>query len=142
MQWLRDKQQPDGGLDGKTETTAQVIIALSSLGMDAADFEREGGASLLDHLLSAKLPGGGFAQMAGGTNDRSATVNGYLALTSYKLLAEQAGLLFSGLHHTGPERAVIQIEGPGGTLAGGRITGGDAVKTAAAFYSRRVLLIS
>lgn len=139
VQWLRDKQQPDGGLDGKTETTAQVIIALSSLGMDAADFEREGGASLLDHLLSAKLPGGGFAQMAGGTNDRSATVNGYLALTSYKLLAEQAGLLFSGLHHTGPERAVIQIEGPGGTLAGGRITGGDAVKTAAAFLQSKGL---
>lgn len=139
VQWLRDEQQPDGGLDGRTETTAQVIIALSSLGMDASDFAQAGGASLLDHLLSAELPGGGFAQMAGGTSDRSATVNGYLALTSYKLLAEQAGLLYSGLHHAGTQRAVIQVEGPGGTLAGGRITGGDAVKAAAAFLQSKGL---
>ncbi|AIQ60108.1 S-layer homology domain-containing protein [Paenibacillus borealis] len=139
VQWLRDKQQPDGGFEGKTETTAQVIIALSSLGMDAADFAQEGGASLLDHLLAAKLPGGSFAQMPGGGSDRPATVNAYLALTSYKLLSEQAGLLYSGLHHSGPERAVIQVEGPGGTLAGGRITGGDAVKTAAAFLQSKGL---
>lgn len=139
VQWLRDKQHPDGGLDGKTETTAQVIIALSSLGMDAADFAQEGGASLLDHLLSAKLLGGGFAQMADGTSDRSTTVNGYLALTSYKLLSRQAGLLYGGLHHAGPERASIQVEGPGGTLASGRIPGGDAVKAAAAFLQSKGL---
>lgn len=133
LQWLKSKQQLDGGFDGKTATTAQVIVALSSQGVDAADFTKEGGASLLDHLLARKLPGGGFTQTAGGGNDSPATVQAYLALTSYKLLSKQAGKLYSGLHHAGLDRATIQVEGPGGTVAGGHIVGGDAVKAAAAF---------
>lgn len=119
LQWLKSKQQLDGGFDGKTATTAQVIVALSSQGVDAADFTKEGGASLLDHLLARKLPGGGFTQTAGGGNDSPATVQAYLALTSYKLLSKQAGKLYSGLHHAGLDRATIQVEGPGGTVAGG-----------------------
>lgn len=89
LQWLKSKQQLDGGFDGKTTTTAQVIVALSSQGVDAADFTKEGGASLLDHLLAQKLPGGGFAQTADGGNDSPATVQAYLALTSYKLLSSR-----------------------------------------------------
>lgn len=139
LQWLKDKQQQDGGFDGKTATTAQVIIGVSSLGMDAADFAKEGGASLLDHLLASKIGGEGFSQTVGGSSDRSATVNSYLALTSYKLLSRQAGLLYSGLHHSGLQRATIQVEGPGGTLARGRIMGGDAVKAAAAFLQSKGL---
>ncbi|WNS43950.1 S-layer homology domain-containing protein [Paenibacillus sp. MMS20-IR301] len=139
VQWLRDKQQPNGGFDGKTGTTAQVITGLSSLGLDAAEFAQAGGTSLLDHLLAAKLADGSFSQAAGGGSDRTATVNAYLALTSYKLLSKQEGLLYSGLHHAGPVLAAIQIEGPGGTLAGGRIAGGDAVKAAAAFLQSRGL---
>ncbi|OMD70925.1 MULTISPECIES: S-layer homology domain-containing protein [Paenibacillus] len=139
LQWLKSKQQLDGGFDGKTATTAQVIVALSSQGGDAADFTKEGGASLLDHLLARKLPGGGFTQTAGGGNDSPATVQAYLALTSYKLLSKQAGMLYSGLHHAGLDRATIQVEGPGGTVAGGHIVGGDAVKAAAAFLQAKGL---
>lgn len=139
VQWLKDKQQQDGGFDGKTETTAQVIVALSSLGMDAAEFGQAGGTSLLDHLLAARLRDGSFSQMPGRGSDRSATTNAYLALTSYKLLTGQEGLLYSGLHHSGPAHATIRVEGPGGTLAGGRITGGDALKAAAAFLQSKGL---
>ncbi|WP_162551063.1 S-layer homology domain-containing protein [Paenibacillus tepidiphilus] len=139
LQWLKDKQQQDGGYDGKTSTTAQVIIGLSSMGVDAAEISKEGGASLLEHLMAAKQPGGGFAQMPGGDRDTSATVNAYLALTSYKLLSRQASPLYSGLHHAGAEQATIQVEGPGGTFAGGRIPGGDAVRAAAAFLQSKGL---
>lgn len=139
LQWLEDKQQQDGGFDGKTTTTAQVIIALSSLGIDAADFATEGGGSLLDYLMKRNLPSGGFAQTEGGGIDNAATVQAYLALTSYKLLSKQAGLLYSSLHHASYDRATIQVEGPGGTLAGGRVTGGDAVKVAAAFLQSKGL---
>ncbi|UQZ32819.1 hypothetical protein C2I18_04145 [Paenibacillus sp. PK3_47] len=139
LQWLKDKQQPNGGFDGKTTITAEVIVGLSSLGLDAAAFAREGGASLLDHLLAAQLPGGGFSQQPGGSSDISATADAYLALTSYKLLSKHAGLLYDGLHHAGIQRATIQVEGPGGTLAGGRIPGGDAVKAAAAFLQSKGL---
>lgn len=139
LQWLKGKQQQDGGFDGKTATTAQVIISLSSLGVDAASFTQEGGASLLEHLMKRNLPSGGFAQTAGGGMDSPATVQAYLALTSYKLLSKQAGWLYSGLHHAGSVRATIQVEGPGGTLAGGHVTGGDAVKAAAGFLQAKGL---
>ncbi|MEK5256104.1 S-layer homology domain-containing protein [Paenibacillus sp. FSL F4-0125] len=140
LQWLKDKQQLDGGFDGKTVTTAQVIVALSSQGVDAADFAKEKGVSLLDHLMKRNLSGGGFAQIEGGGKEGPATAQAYLALTSYKLLSKQAGLLYSGLHHTGLDRATIQVEGPGGgTLAEGRIAGGDAVKVAAAFLQAKGL---
>lgn len=139
VQWFRNNQQPDGGFDGKTTTSAEVIVGLSSLGIDAADFAQEGGASLLDHLLASKLSGGGFSQIPGSGSDTSATVTAYLAMTSYKLLSKQAGLLYNGLHHAGVQRATIRVEGPGGTLAGGRITGGDAVKAAAAFLQSKGL---
>lgn len=139
VQWLKSKQQEDGGFDGKTSTTAQVMIALSSLGINAVDFAKDGGSSLLDHLMKRNLPSGGFAQTEGSGMDNAATAQAYLALTSYKLLSKQAGLLYSGLHHSGQGRATIQVEGPGGTLAGGRITGGDAVKAAAAFLQSKGL---
>ena len=139
LQWLKDKQQQDGGFDGKTTTTAQVIVALSSQGMDAAAFAKEDGASLLEQLMVRNLPGGGFAQVEGGGKDSSATVQAYLALTSYKLLSKQAGLLYSGLHHSELSRATIQVEGPGGTLAGGHVAGGDAVKAAATFLQTKGL---
>lgn len=139
VQWLKSKQQEDGGFDGKTSTTAQVMIAVSSLGMNAADFAKDGGSSLLDHLMKRNLHSGGFAQIEGSGLDNAATAQAYLALTSYKLLSKQAGLLYSGLHHSGQGRATIQVEGPGGTLAGGRITGGDAVKAAAEFLQSKGL---
>lgn len=139
MQWLKDNQQQNGGFDGKTTTTAKVIVALSSLGIDAANFAKEGGKSLLDQMMGQKLPNGGFAQTLGGSVDHSATTQDYLALTSYKLLSKKAGLLYTGLHHNGIERATIQVEGPGGTLVGGVITGGDAVKLAAAFLQTKGL---
>ncbi|MBT2291716.1 S-layer homology domain-containing protein [Paenibacillus albidus] len=137
--WLRSKQQQDGGFDGKTATTAQVMVALSSLGIDVADFATEGGSSLLDHLLSRKLPEGGFAQTAGGGGDIQASSQAYLALTSYKLLSKQAGLLYSGLHHAGQGQVAIHIEGPGSTLATGHVSGGDAVKAATAFLQEKGL---
>lgn len=139
LQWLKDKQQQNGGFDSKTATTAQVIAALSSQGVDAADFAKEGGASLLDHLMARNLPGGGFALTEGGGMDSSATAQAYLGLTSYKLFSKQGGFLYSGLHHAGLDRATIQVEGPGGTLAGGHVAGGDAVKVAAAFLQSKGL---
>lgn len=139
LQWLKDKQQLNGGFDGKTATTAQVMIALSSLGINAADFAQAGGASLLDDLLKRKLSGGGFAQTEGGGKDAAATAQAYLALTSYKLLSKQAGWLYSGLHHARVGRAAIQVEGPGGTLAEGHVMGGDAVKAAAVFLQGKGL---
>ncbi|CQR55739.1 S-layer homology domain-containing protein [Paenibacillus riograndensis] len=137
--WLKGKQQPDGGFDGKTTTTAQVVVALSSLGIDAADFAAEGGTSVLDHLLSRKLPDGGFAQTAGGGADIQAAAQAYLALTSYKLLSKQAGLLYSGLHQADKGQAAIYIEGPGSTLAAGYVPSGDALKAATAFLQNKGL---
>lgn len=138
LQWLRGKQQPDGGFDGKTETTARVVIALSSLGIDAAAFKQESGASALSHLMSRQLAGGGFAQSSGGTSlDMKATEQAYLALTAYKLMQQNKGFLFSGLNNATPGRAMIQIEGPEGTIAQGHIKGGNALEAAVSFLKEK-----
>lgn len=137
LQWLREQQQQDGGFGGSTADTARVVIALSALEIDAASFKQPDGVSPLDYLLSRSLPGGGFAQTAGGTVDTGATVQAYLALTAYKLLSQKAAPLYSDLGHSTLGTGTIQIEGPAGTLALGRMAGGPAMKAATRFMSEQ-----
>ncbi|ASA23228.1 S-layer homology domain-containing protein [Paenibacillus donghaensis] len=136
LQWLREQQQ-DGRFGGSTADTARVVIALSALEIDAASFKQPDGLSPLEYLLSRSLPAGGFAQTAGGAADTEATVQAYLALTAYKLLSQKAAPLYSDLGHSTLGTGTIQIEGPEGTLALGRMAGGPAMKAATRFMNEQ-----
>ena len=90
---LSEMQRPDGhfeahGNSGKyvnAESTAQVLVALSALGIDADTDPRfvKGGVSALDALLSFFVEDGGFEHIRGEGRDGMATEQGAYALVAY-----------------------------------------------------------
>jgi hypothetical protein len=136
LEWLHTQQSVDGGFDFSTAATAQVIISLSSQRMDAAAFALQGGAQPLDFLLSRRLDEGGFSERSDGVWDMTATLHAYLALTAYKLYVNGKERLIDDLNLAAGS-AIIQIEGPKGTIAQGRVpSGGKAIDTALAFLKQ------
>ena len=67
------------------ESAAQVIIALTALGIDPYSDSRfiKNGASVLDSLCSFYVEGEGFSHSSGGTTDELATAQAYCALCAY-----------------------------------------------------------
>ena len=90
LQRLSDLQLSDGTYASAGESTAescsQVIVALSSLGIDPNTDSRfiKNGKSAMDGLLSFSVAGGGFRHLSSGTINQMATEQGYYALTAYE----------------------------------------------------------
>ena len=91
---LSEMQDDDGGFsttygDGKyiatSESTAQVLTALSALGIDGDTDSRfvKNGSSVVDALLRYYVKGGGFKHIMDGELDGMATEQAYYALTAY-----------------------------------------------------------
>ena len=91
---LSEMQDDDGGFsttygDGKyiatSESTAQVLTALSALGIDADTDSRfvKNGSSVVDALLRYYVKGGGFKHVMDGEIDGMGTEQAYYALTAY-----------------------------------------------------------
>ncbi len=78
------------------ESTAQVLFALSSLGIDAATDERfiKGENTVIDGLLKYKNADGSFAHEEGGEANESASAQSFYALTAYERLINGKGPLF------------------------------------------------
>ena len=92
LSFLSSKQTASGGFiaSGNTqessESISQVIIALSSLKLDAVTDTRfiKNGKSLIDNLISYKTSEGGFSHINDGSGtDIVATQQGLLALEAY-----------------------------------------------------------
>ena len=91
---LSEMQDDDGGFsttygDGKyiatSESTAQVLTALSALGIDGDTDSRfvKNGSSVVDALLRYYVKGGGFKHIMDGEIDGMGTEQAYYALTAY-----------------------------------------------------------
>lgn len=97
---LSSSQRENGGYFGfggeNCESTAQVLTALSCLGIDCNKDERfiKNGNTILDGLLSYRLSDGSFSHLSGGAADESATVQAYYALVSYLRLQKGQGSLY------------------------------------------------
>ncbi len=102
---LSQMQQADGSFcadygDGDpvptSESIAQVITALSALGIDAATDPRfvKSGGSALEALLRYYVDGGGFRHLLDGELDGMATEQGYYALTAYFRFLNGANRLY------------------------------------------------
>lgn len=79
-----------------SESVAQVIVALSALGIDAntdSRFVKEG-VSAMDALLSYLAEGGGFRHIASGLRDGMATEQGFYALAAYRRMQEGKSPLY------------------------------------------------
>ena len=86
---LSAAQLPTGGFASwgseNSEACAQVIVALTALGIDPATDSRfvKNGMTALDALASFYVDGGGFRHTASGELDGMATEQGYYALAAY-----------------------------------------------------------
>ena len=86
---LSAAQLPTGGFvswgSENSESCAQVIVALTALGIDPATDSRfvKNGMTALDALASFYVDGGGFRHTASGELDGMATEQGYYALAAY-----------------------------------------------------------
>lgn len=89
LEALSALQRNDGGFGSwgtvNSESCAQVIVALTALGIDPATDSRfvKNGLTVLDALASFYVTGGGFRHTAGGELDGMATEQGYYALAAY-----------------------------------------------------------
>lgn len=100
LSWLSSVQQNDGGFTSwgaaNSESCAQVIVALTALGINPAKDSRfiKNGVSVLDALCSFAVNGGGFKHLATETSANGmATEQGFYALVAYyRLLNGQSSL--------------------------------------------------
>ena len=89
LEALSALQRTDGGFDSwgtvNSESCAQVIVALTALGIDPTADSRfvKNGHTVLDALASFYVTGGGFRHTAGGERNDMATEQGYYALAAY-----------------------------------------------------------
>lgn len=92
---LSERQLADGGYASygvaNPESTAQVITALSALGIDCFTDERfiKQGHTLMDGIVKYRLSDGSFRHTQDGTFNHNATVQVYNAMTAY--LRQQNG---------------------------------------------------
>lgn len=110
---LSDLQNADGGFtafgSASSESCAQVIVALTSLGMNPNTDARfiKNGKSVLDALAAYYVSGGGFRHTLNGEVDAMATEQGYYALVSYYRLIENKTSLYDMLDVEQTENPVI-----------------------------------
>ena len=89
LEALSALQRTDGGFDSwgtvNSESCAQVIVALTALGIDPTADSRfvKNGHTVPDALAGFYVTGGGFRHTAGGERNDMATEQGYYALASY-----------------------------------------------------------
>ena len=90
LEFLSSKQDSNGGYSSfgsaNAESTAQVLTALSALGIDCQQddrFIKEGG-NIIDGLLMYRLGDGSFCHNIGGGYSDSATVQAFYSLVAYR----------------------------------------------------------
>ncbi len=116
VNWISSVQDSNGGFSDEdnggdaSETTAQVIIGLASVGIDPTDsrFVKQpevniasadseataAGINLLQHLLSFKQDNGGFSHIKGQEPNYMATIQGLLALSAYHNFLTKKGSIY------------------------------------------------
>ena len=114
LAFLASRQQDDGGYASfgtkNPESAAQVLVALSSLGIDCTEDERfvKNGYTLLDGILRYRLPDGSFCHKIGDSTNNTATVQAYYSLLSWLRLREGK----SGLYIFAPDTLPSAQEEP------------------------------
>ncbi|MGG1674492.1 DUF4430 domain-containing protein [Neobacillus sp. NRS-1170] len=112
IQYLISQYQ-NGKIDNSS-TAAQVIIALSALGMDANDTQfTRGNSSLFQFFLSFQNADGGFDWQGGDTSDVFTTSLAFQAVVAYQLYSKGNGALYKmALAEQKPEVKTPQPETP------------------------------
>ncbi|KIL34542.1 hypothetical protein SD71_18850 [Cohnella kolymensis] len=134
VQWLSGVQRETGGFGNpaeSSESTAQVVIALTSLGIDPFGDTRfiNNGKSAVERLMEYRLADGRFAHVPGGKADGMATMYALLGLTAAERWSDGLPGLFAGVPST--LKAHVTVSGPTGELSAGTVAGTTALEAVA-----------
>lgn len=97
---LSSRQLADGDFlsygKANAESTAQVWLALSELGIDGLTDNRfiKNGKTLLDGIKKYRLADGGFCHESGGSYNENATAQVYFSLTAYLRMLNRNGAIY------------------------------------------------
>lgn len=113
VEYIWDSQQPSGGFLSygieNCESVAQVIIALASLGRDYKTEITEKKDSLMDVMLAYQLESGGFAHVAGGQVNMTATAQAVMAMVALDMENRGAGSIYTfGQYDFGSGDTILQ----------------------------------
>ncbi|SFM26912.1 S-layer homology domain-containing protein [Paenibacillus sp. 1_12] len=117
VNWLSKTQNTSGSYTSfgstSSESLAQVVTALSSLGIDAATDSRfiKNGNSALGALLTFALPDGGFKHISTGKVDGMATDQGTYALVAYDRMVNGKNRLYDMTETPDTVKPVLTIQG-------------------------------
>ncbi|MBR4363105.1 MAG: DUF4430 domain-containing protein [Ruminococcus sp.] len=87
---LSEKQMNDGGYSSfgtpNPESSAQVLTALSALGIDCQQDNRfiKDGNTIIDGMLAYRLPDGSYCHISGGGFNETATIQAMYSLVAYR----------------------------------------------------------
>ncbi|MBP1989124.1 S-layer homology domain-containing protein [Paenibacillus eucommiae] len=138
--WLSSQQKASGGFSDmgeNSDSAAQVIIALTSLGMDpqGASFTKNKG--LVDYLYTYLQKDGGFAHSIGAASNQMSTEQALQALTAYQLFTAKKGTLY--YHIQAQEEALVRVEGPQSTVSSGTVKASNALEALQALAEQKNL---
>lgn len=100
IEFLASCQLDDGGYSsygvGNPESAAQVLVALSSVGIDCAADERfiKNDCTLIDGILKYRLADGSFCHINGGDYNYMATVQTFYSMIAYIRMTEEKSPLY------------------------------------------------
>ena len=100
LAFLSAKQQEDGGYASygiaNPESTAQVLVTLSSLGIDCAKDERflKNGNTVIDGMMNFRLEDGTFCHKLGEGSNHTATVQAFYSMIAYLRMTEGKSPLY------------------------------------------------
>ncbi|TFE24007.1 S-layer homology domain-containing protein [Cohnella luojiensis] len=131
LAWLSGVQRETGGFGNPAETSessVQVLIALTSLGLDPANDSRfvKNGKSTLARLLEYRQPDGQFSHLAAGKADGISTFYALLGLTAVERWMDGLPGLYSGV--SAAAKTSVIVNGPSGTVASGSAAGKTALE--------------
>ena len=129
VDWLSTKQLDSGGFKTmgaeNCESAAQVVMALSDLGVDPQTDSRfiKNGTSVMEAMLDYRLSNGGFSH-TGNDGNANATVEVFCALTAYRRMCCGQGCFYQLDHvvHGAPSGG---SSGSGGSGNAGNPGGGN-----------------
>ena len=94
LEFLSAKQKSNGGYESfgtpNPESTSQVLVALSALGIDCRYDERfiKDGHDLIDGIAEYRLDDGSFCHTMGGDSNPTATVQAFYSLIAFQRMTE------------------------------------------------------